>query len=200
MIDVIGDSHSSNSISGWKHCENIVSHHIGPVLCYTFGKEILTKCNISNFDIKNNDIIIFAFGEIDCRCHIHKHITQAMSYNIIINEIVDNYVKAIKINILNSKLKLKHICIYNVVPPVQKYNTYENKEYPYLGSDEDRKQYVLYFNKILKKKCNENKWIFFDIYNKYTDKFGYLNKELSDGNVHINNGVYIQEFITNTLM
>jgi hypothetical protein len=41
---------------------------------------------------------------------------------------------------------------------------------------------------------------FFDIYNKYTDKFGYLNKELSDGNVHINNGVYIQEFITNTLM
>jgi hypothetical protein len=74
-----------------------------------------------------------------------------MSYNIIINEIVDNYVKAIKINILYSKLKLKHICIYNVVPPVQKYNTYENKEYPYLGSDEDRKQYVLYFNKILKK-------------------------------------------------
>jgi hypothetical protein len=38
MIHVIGDSHSSNSISGWKDCENIVSHHIGPVLCYTFGK------------------------------------------------------------------------------------------------------------------------------------------------------------------
>lgn len=32
----------------------------------------------------------------------------------------------------------------------KKYNTYENKEYPYLGSDEDRKQYVLYFNKIFK--------------------------------------------------
>ena len=99
MIHVIGDSHSSNSISGWKHCENIVSHHIGPVLCYTFGKEILTKCNISNFDLNDGDSIIFCFGEIDCRCNIYKYISANKTKYDIIDEIVDNYVDAILLNI-----------------------------------------------------------------------------------------------------
>ena len=44
------------------------------------------------------------------------------------------------------KLKLKNICVYNFVPPIQKYNTAENPEYPYLGTDEERKHYALYFN------------------------------------------------------
>ena len=47
------------------------------------------------------------------------------------------------------------MCVYNVVPPVQKHNTHENLEYPYLGTDEERKKYVLYFNKKLKQKCIE---------------------------------------------
>ena len=85
-------------------------------------------------------------------------------------------------------------------PPIERYNTYENIEQPYLGSDQERKQYVLYFNQILREKCNENNWVFFDIYNKYIDNNGYLNKQLSDGNVHIKNGIHIQEFITNNLM
>ena len=29
--------------------------------------------------------------------------------------------------------------------------------------NEERKQYVLYFNKCIKKKCEENNWVFFDI-------------------------------------
>ena len=39
MIHTFGDSHSSDIISGWKHCKNIISHYIGPILCYSFGKE-----------------------------------------------------------------------------------------------------------------------------------------------------------------
>lgn len=49
------------------------------------------------------------------------------------------------------KLNLKIYVCYNVVPPVQQYNTCENPEYPYLGTDEERKQYTLYFNEKLKK-------------------------------------------------
>jgi hypothetical protein len=64
-----------------------------------------------------------------------------------------------------------------------------------LGTDEERKQYVLYFNEKVKEKCIEKGYIFFDIYNKYTDENGYLKKELSDGNVHIGNGIYINNFI-----
>ena len=188
-IHTIGDSHSHNGWSG------IINHHLGPLLCYSFGKEQLNRCNINNFSIKDGDTVIFCLGEIDCRCHIHKHINKINTYQDIINNIIDNYFEAIKLNIINLQIKLKNICVYNVVPPVQKYNTIENLEYPYLGSDEERKNYVLYFNKKLKEKCIKNNYIFFDIYDKYTDENGFLKKDLSDGNVHIRDGIYITNFI-----
>ena len=183
-IHTIGDSHSTNGWTGTIH------HHLGPVLCYSFGKEKLNRCDIRNFNIKDGDTIVFCLGEIDCRCHIHKHINKINTYQDIINNIIDNYFEAIK---------LKNICVYNVVPPVQKYNTIENLEYPYLGSDEERKKYVLYFNKKLKEKCIENNYIFFDIYDKYIDENGFLNKLLSDGNVHIKEDIFIKTFIQNNL-
>ena len=37
--------------------------------------------------------------------------------------------------------------------------------------------------------------LFFDIYNNYTDENGFLRKDLSDGNVHIANEIYINKFI-----
>ena len=44
-IYTIGDSHSCN---GWNE---IIQHHLGPVLCYNFGKERLNRCDIRNFNI-----------------------------------------------------------------------------------------------------------------------------------------------------
>ena len=188
-IHTIGDSHSGY---GWT---GIIQHHLGSVLCYSFGKEKLNRCDIRNFNIKDDDTIVFCLGEIDCRCHIHKHITETTRYQDIINNIVDNYFEAIELNVSISQIKLKNVCVYNVVPPIQKYNTFENPEYPYLGTDEERKQYALYFNEKLKEKCIEKEYIFFDIYNNYIDEDGYLRKDLSDGNVHIGNGIYISNFI-----
>ncbi len=193
---VFGDSHSDFA---WRKCQNVITHHIGPVLCYSFGKDNLKRCDISKHNIKDGDTVIFSFGEIDCRCHIHKHISNKKTYQMIIDNIINNYIDAIKININNSNIKLKNVGIYNIVPPIQKNNTVENPEFPYIGSDDDRKLYVLYFNQELKKKCIENNWIFVDIYDKYTDKNGFLNKELSDGNVHINDERYLNEFINKYL-
>jgi hypothetical protein len=194
-IHTIGDSHSGGN------CWNgIIQHHLGPVLCYSFGKEKLNRCDIRNFNIKNGDTIVFCLGEIDCRCHIHKHITGTTTYQDIINNIVDNYFEAIELNVSISQIKLKNICVYNVVPPIQKYNTCENPEYPYLGTDEERKQYGLYFNEKLKEKCIEKNYIFFDIYNNYIDDNGFLRKDLSDDNVYIIDSTYITNFIKENLL
>ena len=179
-IHTIGDSHSKN---GWDNT-GIINHHLGPILCYSFGKDKLNRCNIRNYNIKNGDTIIFCLGEIDCRCHIHKHITETTTYQDIINNIVDNYFDAIELNVSLAQLEDIKICVYNIVPPIQKYNTIENPDYPYLGSDEERKKYVLYFNEKLKEKCMQKNFIFFDIYNKYVDENGFLNKDSSDGCVH----------------
>jgi hypothetical protein len=188
-IHTIGDSHSYN---GWT---GIINHHLGPRLCHSFGRDKLYCCDIRNCNLKDGDTIIFSFGEIDCRCHIHKHINETTTYQAIINDIVENYFEAIKLNITNSQVKLKNVCVYNVVPPIQQYNTCENPYFPYLGTDEERKTYVLYFNKKLKEKCIENNYIFFDIYDKYIDENGFLRKDLSDGNVHIKDGLSITQFI-----
>ena len=189
-IHTIGDSHAS--LGGSKE---IIRQYLGQGLCYSFGIKKLDRCDIRNFYFKDGDTIIFSFGEIDCRCHVHKHITQSKTYQDVIDDIVNNYIEAIELNISVSKINFKNVSVYNVVPPIQRWNTWENPEFPYLGTDEERKQYVLYFNKKLKEICIEKKYIFFDIYNNYTDENGFLRKDLSDGNVHIANEIYINKFI-----
>lgn len=198
-IHTIGDSHSS---AGWKYCSNICSHHIGPVLAYSFGIKKLKVCDIRNFNIKDDDTIIFCFGEIDCRCHIIKHVSIDNTYKEIINLIINNYIDAIKTNINTCEKKLKNVCIYNVPPTIPKHRLPNNHQanYPLLGTDEERKKYGLYFNECLKKKCKENNWIFFDIYYYYIDKNGFLEENHSDGNVHIKNGKYLQNFINDHLL
>jgi hypothetical protein len=113
-IHTIGDSHSGFGWSG------IIQHSLGPVLCYSFGKEKIERCDIRNFNIKDGDTIVFCLGEIDCRCHIHNQIRDTTTYQDIINSIVDNYFEAIELNVSNSQIKLKNVCVYNVVPPIQK--------------------------------------------------------------------------------
>jgi hypothetical protein len=57
-----GDSHSSKIISGWRDCVNIKDHHLGPILCHSFGREKLNRCNISKYNLKDGDSVIFCFG------------------------------------------------------------------------------------------------------------------------------------------
>ena len=189
-IHTFGDSHCHSAMPSY-----VNSHHIGPLLCYSFGKDRLGRIDIRNFGVKNGDSIIFCLGEIDCRCHIHKYVNATKSFQIIINDIVDNYMEAIKINIVESRLHFKHVCVYNVVPPVEKHNTADHPMYPYAGSDAERKQYVEYFNQRLIEKCKEFNYLFFDVYKNYVDANGFLCKDLSDGTVHIQNGKYVEEFI-----
>ena len=208
MVDIhtFGDSHC---LFGWDVIPNIKKNNIRFLLCYSFGKDKLARLNIKEYNVKDGDIIIFCTGEIDCRCHIHKHITDTVTYQSIIDGIVDDYMDAVKINIKGYK-DLK-VCIYNVPPPYKRDKPFIDDYgglyiqridliFPFLGTDNDRKEYTLYFNKKLKEKCVEHNFIFFDVYDKYTDKEGFLNEDYSDKYVHINNGVYIHEFYKNNLL
>lgn len=93
-IHTFGDSHCSNIISGWN--KKIKPHHLCPILCYSFGKEHLKRCDLRNYNIKSNDTVIFCFGELDCRCLVNKHTTIEITYQNVINTLIDNYVNAIK--------------------------------------------------------------------------------------------------------
>lgn len=193
VVHTFGDSHS---YYGWNNIPNILTHHLGPKLCFSIGRDGI---NIKDdYNVNNGDTVIFCFGEIDYRCHIHKHITEGIDYKQIIDIIVTNYFKQIQIAV--NTFNYINTVIYNVVPPIQKHTVVENSEYPFLGTDEERKAYALYFNGKLKQNCIEYKFIFFDIYNKYIDGNGFLDKSLSDGNVHIRDGIHIKQFYEDNLL
>lgn len=193
VIHTFGDSHSYN---GWDGIHYVKTHHLGPKLCFSIGRDGIDIKN--GYGVNEGDVVIFCFGEIDCRCHVHKYITKDTDYKQIIDLIVNKYFEKIKYAV--DMFDYIKTVIYNVVPPVQQNNTPENPEYPYLGTDEERKKYVLYFNKKLQEKSIEYNFLFFNIYDSYIDENGFLNKTLSDGTVHIRDGIYLRHFIQNNLL
>ncbi len=199
-IHTIGDSHS---YFGWDNIPNVVNHYLSGRLCYSVGRDGLDLC-APGYNINSGDTLVFCFGEIDCRCHVNKHISPDITYMAVIDNIVTKYFEQIKKSVdkLNETNGVNglHVYIYNVVPPVRKATTCENKSYPFLGSDDDRKNYTLYFNTRLKELCNKYEFTFFDVYDKYTCADGFIKRELSDGHVHIKNGVYIREFVDNSIL
>jgi len=204
VLHTFGDSHSS---FGFKDIENINIHWVGPLLCYTFGNKKIDALNIKDHGVNDNDTIIFCFGEIDCRAHIYKHVNENKTYQEIIDNIVENYFEAIKENI--SQYKNIKTVVYNVVPPSDVYLIHTKEEIetkvmikntneiPWKGSNEDRKNYVIYFNLKIKELCIKYNYIFMDIYDKYSDNKGFLIREYSDKNVHITEPFFMKEFLIN---
>jgi hypothetical protein len=176
MIYTVGDSHCWHA---WLKIPRVITQTCGPMTMHSFG---LSKVIIID-KIPKDAIVVFCWGEIDCRCHVHKY----QPWQETIDILVKNYLDTIR---LNAKVN-PNIWIYNVVPPPRRANTSENPGFPFLGSDEERLSYVQYINKKLK----ESEFFLVDIYNKYCDKDGFLNMSLSDNHVHIANEKFLAEFI-----
>lgn len=191
VLHTFGDSHCT---IGWAGISVFV-HHLGAKLCFSVGRDGI---DITGTNVNNGDTVVFCFGEIDCRCHIHKHVSARTSYKQIIDTIVDRYFIQIKLAV--DKFENLKTVVYNVVPPVQQDKTPDDPEYPFIGTDEERKSYVLYFNEKLQEKCDEYKYVFLNIYDSYVDNNGYLEKSLSDGRVHISDSFHLKRYIENNLM
>ena len=195
-IHTIGDSHAKIP---WETIVipkvNIHIHYLGPRLMYSVGQD-KKLLKLDKYKFKNNDLIIFCFGEIDCRCHIWEF--RNKGYKKVIDELVEQYFNAISYNV--GFIKKIKVCVSNVVPPVKREEHEENSEYPFLGSNKTRRIYVKYMNFKLYNKCRENGYIFFDIYNDYCTNDGYLNYNLSDQNVHIGDPKYMIKFIKDHIL
>jgi hypothetical protein len=186
-IYIFGDSHASKIHSQWGRIRlrnvNIICYHIGPNLMYTFGRLGRKLLNIKRYGVRNKDIVIFCFGEIDCRNHVHKHINEDRSYKDIIDDLVCNYFISINKNV--KQYKSIKTCVYNIVPPHRFFEISEDHPYPFLGSDEERKLYNNYMNLKIQEHCDINNFIFFDIYKDSCDEDGFLKGNISKDNVHI---------------
>jgi hypothetical protein len=192
-VHTFGDSHCN---AGWNRISGVQRHHLGPVLCYSIGTkdELL---DLGAYGVIDGDVVVFCFGEIDCRCHVQKHISDTRSYENVIDEIVDNYLRAIKRKVAEfADLK---VCAYNVPPAIHKETTWQHPQYPYLGTDEERRAYVEYFNACLRRQCPQVGFTFFDIYDQCVDEEGFLCPQISDRVVHITDATIIGGFLNKVL-
>ena len=201
MIYIYGDSHANLSFKNLNI--NNKNYHQNNVTMFRIGRDNI----IINFNkdqvIKENNIIILDYGEIDCRCHIQRQINIGNNEDDVINDIVNKYFITINNNINKEEIIINNlkIIIIGIIPPT-KQNDYENihgpitNEYPFIGKDEDRVRYTNKMNKLLEELSKENNYIYFNPYKYYTREDGTLKYELSDITVHLgDNSYFLEKFI-----
>lgn len=196
ILHTYGDSHASEW-GAWDKLGipglDVRINHIQGKLMYSFGRDMMEVVS----GVRDGDMVVFCFGEIDCRCHINKYEPQ---WEKVVDDIVDKYFRAIEKNVKNLNVTT---FVYNVVPPLERelpenLHTEIGNLLPSLGSDEDRKRYTLYMNERMLQYCKwEYPYVFFDVYHEYVNERGYLNPEFSDKNCHINNPIFMREFLLN---
>ena len=113
-LHTYGDSHAAR-FGAWDRVDvngvKVKINYIIGKLMYSFGRDMMDVVN----DVNNGDLVCFCFGEIDCRCHIHKYIPE---WEKSIDNVVNNYFINIKKNV--EKYKNLVVFVYNVVPPLER--------------------------------------------------------------------------------
>jgi hypothetical protein len=150
---------------------------------HRIGRDSLHALNLKDWDVAEGSVAVFAFGEIDVRCHIGKQRDyQNRSLEEIIETLSNNYIHSI----LKNQAQYNNIqsIIYNVVPPLK--NSISRSNYPIYGTDEERVIITKMLNASLRNLCAQHNIGFLDTYNDFACEDGTLRVELSDGDVHIN--------------
>lgn len=182
MIYSFGDSHSDNTFRGTGVNINkrmgMTMHRVG-------------RDKVALPTIKDGGKVIWCFGEIDVRCHIHKQRADRPLEEII-GTLATAYIENV---VLQTSLQNCTSLVMSVIPPAYKENSRENKEVPFLGSDEERCQYTILLNQKLKNLCEKEGIQYLDVYSLLVDVNGMLTRELSDGHVHVGNTAPIEQHL-----
>ncbi len=205
-LHCIGDSHCAfflgyDTIPGeYPVVENSL---LQKIYCYRLGSALAFNCNkygtttkskekietiITNLD-PQNDMILFSFGEIDCRAHILKQCEiKNMGFEKIVEECISNYWQLItEVHQYGFK-----IVIWNAVYSANYEERNPNLQYPYFGTVQQRNTVTEFFNIQLKTKANKAGIIFLDISTFLIDTSSKLTIEsyYFDA-VHLNNRLFL---------
>jgi hypothetical protein len=169
-------------------------HWIGPRTMHRVGRDGLSFLNVKDLSVKEDDYVVFVFGEIDARCHIGKQSHQQQRpYQDIIRELVNNYIATI----VRNKEQYAHLTcvIFGVIPPTDQSF---NPDYPTYGSLPERIAITQCLNAELGKACLERGLLFFNVYDACSTPLGDFDKKLSDNIVHI--AIAHNEFVRQQLV
>lgn len=199
VIHIFGDSHAAfgftNKPSISPHEESIFIHKGNikvPMIIdwnsctmHKVGRDGLSYLDIRKFGVRDGDICVFTFGEIDVRMHIGR---QRDVYKRALNEILDTLLGTYMRTIRGNLAFFKDItCVLvSTVPPATNAATQLSPSYPIHGTAADRVNIAKKLNKCLEVLAAENGFLFLNIYPLFADANGVLMRQLSDGHVHVN--------------
>jgi hypothetical protein len=160
-----------------------IIHWLGPITMHRVGRDGLQFLNVKNFNVQENDIVVFVFGEIDVRCHIGKQRDiKKRKLKEIIDILATKYIETIKENQKQFDELTCVICC--IIPPIDGLGR-NNPEYPFYGELSDRITIARCLNKKLQELCIKNNLLFLDFYDLYADFQGSLNVLFADPIIHI---------------
>lgn len=186
VIHVIGDSHADV----FRGSMPFQAHRLGAATAYNLIKKSnSTNSNEQLFNVidkvRKKDIVMLCFGEIDCRIHIyyqHKKSNEKYSIGELIDRTILNYGQVM------AQLKDLGVdfCVYCVSPATKVGNQYN---YPFYGAPDVRSEITRTYNERLKVFCESNGYRFIDIYEKVSDKDGFMLQEYALDAIHLNKRV-----------
>jgi hypothetical protein len=169
MIHCIGDSHSA-VFSGeeimqpeWPVLASnklpfFNSYRLGPATAYQLKNKKHLIDEIIKQHVKEDDSLLFCFGEVDIRAHLMKQIEiQDRTLDDVVKECVDRYfdvIMAYKNNGIN--------CM--VWGPIASWHESKNYNGPSFGSCIERNQITKEFNRYAEELCNQNNLKFITIF------------------------------------
>lgn len=193
MIHCIGDSHAS-IFSGnerqqpkWPErsndtLEHFRSYRIGPATAYQLKDKRPILDNILTLVDKDNDSVLFCFGEVDVRAHLKKQMDiQKRSAKDIVTECVDRY--------FDTVLHYKNLG-YNVMiwGPIASWHNSKPYNGPTFGTNLERNEIAGIFNEYSKLLCINNGITFVSIFSKMLLDNGETNSTYLDGTgIHLSN-------------
>lgn len=184
VIHVIGDSHSLLFQSPLFHI-----HYIGPATAFNLKSDTSsTKSKQKIYSILSslpqNSIVLFVFGEIDCRIHIYdKSIKGKISISKSIQHTIASYDEFI--STVKKGFPSLIFAVFNIVPPGEQNNIYHIKNYAsYLQRLSITQEVNIFINDF----CKKNDIVFIDIFNRLIDQKKRIQKYIFD-DVHYNSKI-----------
>jgi hypothetical protein len=195
MIFVYGDSHAHYSFKGLPLAYE--DRHQVSITMFRVGRDRqIIHYNPSEHD--EFSVSFISYGEVDCRCHIHRQILAGREEDDVIRELSTAYVSTLA-SVLTTGMA---VIVLAIIPPTRR-EEYESlngpicHEFPFVGTDEERVRYTRKMNAEVERLCRPHSRIWFlSPYSAYTREDGTLRYECSDGSVHLReNTAFLSECI-----
>jgi lysophospholipase L1-like esterase len=198
QIYAIGDSHTIFFYNSMKIKEHWFFGNKLPATIYRLINEDLDiysiGTNLGNshekYNIKENDYVIFFMGFNDIQKNINKYASNRWQEEIV--NLFTAYVN--KVIMLSNKYNIQPI-ISSIYP-----NPLVEENVNAYGSSDERRIYTIFANNLLKNICEKEKIIFLNTYNLITDEYGFIKKEFTKDNIHLDyNNIFLRNYIECTI-